>query len=112
MNARRLAALALGVALAACASGRVDVRPVREGVVFRYRGSADAVTMSGSMTRWSPVPLVRDGNGFALWLPLSPGRYEYRLEIRNGSAITTLVPEGVEHVDDGFGGENAVVRVP
>jgi hypothetical protein len=110
---RRAAALAAAAAICACAAARrVEVRAAREGVVFRYRGEADAVVLRGSMTGWAPVALVRDGGAFALWLPLAPGRYEYRLDVRRGDAATAVLPDGAERVDDGFGGENGVVRVP
>jgi hypothetical protein len=110
---RRAAALAAAAAICACAAAtRAEVRAAREGVVLRYRGDADAVALRGSMTGWAPVALVRDDGGFALWLPLAAGRYEYRLEVRRGDAVTAVLPEGVERVDDGFGGENGVVRVP
>lgn len=110
---RRALALATAMAtLGACVAARVEVRAAREGVVFRYRGEAEAVLLRGSMTGWAPVALVRDGDGFALWVPLPRGRYEYRLEVRRGDTTTVLVPDGAERADDGFGGENGVVRVP
>lgn len=113
MKAPAAAALALAVAaLHACAGARVEVRAVPEGVLFRYRGPADAVTVAGTMSAWAPMALSRDEGGFAARLPLAPGRYEYRLEVTRGEVVTIELPERAERADDGFGGENAVVRVP
>lgn len=115
----RLAALALAAVAAACAP-RATVRPpVRASTqgdpaptVFTYRGPADAVALRGTMTGWDAVPLERDGDRFELAVSLASGRYEYRLEVRRGADLRIVLPEDAERVDDGFGGENAVLRVP
>jgi hypothetical protein len=107
----RLLAVA-SLAAAACAPA-VIVRPAGDGnpTLFRVKSSASAVTLAGSMTRWRPVPLERRGGTFELRLALPPGRYEYRLEAVDDSGPHPLFPDGVERADDGFGGENAILRI-
>ncbi len=109
---RALPALALAAALAACAPA-ATVRPtVSDGeAAFGWTGDADAVFLVGSLTGWRRVPLARDGRRFTLRLPIAPGRWEYRLEVEAGGDVRTVLPDGVERVDDGFGGENAILRV-
>lgn len=99
--------------LAACAP-RMAVRttPSRGEVVFEYRGEARQVVLAGTMTGWRPVPLRRAGDRFELALTLHPGRYEYRLEVLDAAGRHTSVPDDAERADDGFGGENAVLRIP
>jgi hypothetical protein len=113
---KRGAALVLALAVSAaagCAAAGASARAHPGGeAVFEWRGPADAVLLRGSMTGWQPVPVPRSGKVFRLVLPLSPGRYEYRLEVRHGETERIALPEGAERVSDGFGGENAVLRVP
>lgn len=103
-----LAALAL-----ACAPA-VTVRP-GDGhgpTVFRVDAAAQQVILSGTMTGWHARPLERHGGVFELSLELGPGRYEYRLEVRDTTGTRLVHPKDAERVDDGFGGENAVLRIP
>jgi hypothetical protein len=104
---------ALALLAAACAGAGPSVRPGAGGgeTTFRYQGSADEVWLVGSMTGWQPVPLSRDGGRWVLRLPLAPGRHEYRLEVREKGVTRVEWPPGAERVDDGFGGENAILRV-
>jgi hypothetical protein len=98
---------------AACAP-RVTVRPGdgTGATVFSVRSSAESVTLAGSMTGWRRRPLVRLGDRFELDLTLPPGRYEYRLEETSGGGASQVIfPEGAERTPDGFGGENALLRV-
>ncbi len=99
-------------ALLACAP-RATVRPGAAGTAteFEYRERAEEVWLTGDMTGWKRVPLARDDGAFRLSLDLAPGRYEYRLEVRDDGGIHPVYPKGAERVDDGFGGENAIVRV-
>lgn len=109
-NRGRAGWLALA-ALLACVP-RAAVRSSGAGeTVFRYGGSAEAVALRGTMTGWRAVPLDRRGRDFRIVLALGPGRYEYRLEVRRGETVDVWLPEGAEHVPDGFGGENAVLRL-
>jgi hypothetical protein len=109
----RAVALALVVAGVGCAPS-ATVRPGGAGapVVVRYAGAADAVELIGDMTGWQPVPFQRSGDGWVLELQLPAGRYEYRLALRRGEETVPFLPDGAERVHDGYGGENAVLRVP
>jgi len=104
--------LALSLALPACAP-RAAVVPggAARPTTFRYAGPGDGVALVGDMTGWSPVELAPAAGGWALSLPLPPGRYEYRLEVRRGERRLPALPAGAERVEDGYGGENAVLRV-
>jgi len=111
---RRTLALVAAVALLAlgCAAP-ITVCPGGRGhpTVFRVRSDARAVLLSGTMTGWRPWPLQRHGRDFELALELPPGRHEYRLEIVDDHGAHVVFSEGSERTADGFGGENAVVRV-
>lgn len=103
--------LLLPLALAACAP-RAIVKQVGEGTVsFVWTGEADEVVVAGTMTSWRRVPLDRHGDRFEKTLPASSGRHEYRLEVRSGGDVRVVLPEGAERADDGYGGENGVLRV-
>jgi hypothetical protein len=110
-RARRVFAAAAALALSCAAP--ITVRPGgrEHPTVFRVRADARSVVLSGTMTGWRPRPLERHANGFELALDLSPGRHEYRLEILDDSGAHVVFSEGVERTADGFGGENAVLRV-
>ncbi len=105
---------ALLVALALGCAPAVAVRPGSGGrpTVFRVEAEAGEVTLSGTMTGWRAVSLERHGDAFELSLDLAPGRYEYRLEVRGRKGSRLVHPRGAERVDDGFGGENLVLRIP
>ncbi len=107
----RLAAIVALLALG-CAPP-VHVLPGGRGAVtsFRVRAEATSVVLSGTMTGWRPLPLERRGGRFELEMDLAPGRYEYRLEVADPGGIHVVFPDGAERASDGFGGENAVVRV-
>lgn len=112
--ARPIGRLALLVALLLAPLGCAPRLAVRDGgdgrVVFEWNGEAEAAWLVGTMTSWNRVPLVRTGGTFQVALKVPPGRHEYRLEVLEKTGIRTLLPPGVERVDDGFGGENAVLR--
>ncbi len=109
---RAISTVALLAALAGCAPAATIRATVSDGeATFVWTGDADAVFLVGSLTAWERVPLARDGRSFGVTIPVAPGRYEYRLEVESGGAVRVVLPEGAERVDDGFGGENAVLRV-
>lgn len=111
---RPAAALALALAAAlACAAPRTVVRAVPgRGAEIRLRvDGARSAALSGNMTGWTPVPLTREGGAFVAVLDLPPGRYEYRIEVVDGAGAHVVFPEGAERTPDGFGGENAVLRI-
>ncbi len=105
---------ALVAALALACAPAVAVRPGSGGAptVFRVEADAREVILSGSMTGWRGVPLERRDGAFELSLDLGPGRYEYRLEVHDGKGTRLVHPGSAERVDDGFGGENLVLRIP
>ncbi|HET6922815.1 MAG TPA: hypothetical protein VFI16_06675 [Anaeromyxobacteraceae bacterium] len=106
----RLALLA-ALALSSCAP-RATVRPAGNGqVVFAWNGEAEAAWVSGTMTGWKRIPLLRGGGHLEVTLAVHPGRHEYRLEVLEKTGIRIVLPPGVEQVEDGFGGENAVLRM-
>ncbi len=109
---RAIPILALLALAAGCAPAAV-VRPtVSDGqATFAWTGDADAVFLVGTPTAWRRVALGRDGRRFSVRIPIAPGRHEYRLEVETGGAVRVVLPEGAERVADGFGGENAVLRV-
>ncbi len=109
---RALPTFAAVAALVACAPA-ATVRPtVSDGeATFAWTGAADAVFLVGTLTGWQRVAFARDGDRFTLRLPVAPGRYEYRLEVLAAGAVRTVLPDGAERTEDGFGGENAVLRV-
>ncbi len=109
----RAALLAAALGCSGAPRVRTAVVEARGGAtVLRYDGAADAVYLRGTMTDWEPLPLRRAASGFALAVTLSPGRYEYHLEIHRAGMIEIVVPVGAERTADGFGGENAILRVP
>ncbi len=105
---------ALLASLALACAPAVAVRPGgRQGpTLFRVETPAQQVILSGTMTGWRERPLQRRGDAFELSLELQPGRYEYRLEVRDTTGTRLVHPKDAERVDDGFGGENWVLRIP
>lgn len=99
------------LALLACAP-RATVRPEGEGQVrFTWDGKAEAAWICGTMTGWSRVPLLRTSGGLEATVDVPPGRHEYRLEVMETTGLRVVLPAGAEVVEDGFGGQNAVLRV-
>ncbi len=102
------------ILLALACAPAVTVRPGngRLATVLRVRADAPEVVLLGTMTEWRPRPFERQCGAFELRVDLPPGRYEYRLEVRDKTGVHQVFPEDAERADDGFGGENAVLRVP
>jgi 1,4-alpha-glucan branching enzyme len=73
---------------------------------------ASHVQLAGDFNGWNPTshPLTRqDGGWWEIDLDLEPGIYQYKLVV-DGEWV---LPEDVERrVDDGFGGQNAVLVIP
>jgi hypothetical protein len=73
---------------------------------------ARTVRLAGDFNGWKPeaTPLRRGANGvWSIELPLQPGRrYQYMFLV-DGNWVTD--PAASCHVDDGFGGQNAVLEV-
>jgi hypothetical protein len=108
-------ALSLATAVAGCAARAPLERLEPAGpraVTLEWSGEADAVWVVGSMTGWQRVPLAREGRGrFVTSLLVSEGRHEYHLEVEAAGVLRVVLPAGAERVDDGYGGENALLRV-
>jgi hypothetical protein len=84
------------------AEGRITIRlPISE--------SPSAPSVLGDFTAWRPVPMTRDGEFWTVRLPVSAGVYRYGFQDAGGQ---WFVPASVTHrVDDGMGGESAVLIV-
>lgn len=112
MNRVRELAVFTAVATLACAPA-ITIRPGTgtKPTFWSIRSDAEQVVLMGSMTRWRSHPFEYHDKVFELSLDLPPGRYEYRLEARDSTGNYLIFPEGVERTDDGFDGENLVLRV-
>ncbi len=108
----RLAAMASLLALACAPAVTIRQGSRQTPTVLRVRADARQVVLLGTMTGWRAKPLEPRAGAFELSLDLPPGRYEYRLEVRDATGVHQVFPEGAERADDGFGGENTVLRIP
>ena len=85
--------------------------PIRVRFRLQARG-AKRVSLVGSFNQWSPdgtmLQPVSDGGNFAGTVELSPGTYEYMFVV-DGKWITD--PAAEERRDDGFGRQNALLRL-
>lgn len=85
--------------------------PVPQGatrLVLRA-AKANRVEVAGDWNGWTPVPTTRAADG-AWYADVRLARGEYRYAFRIDGR-TWSVPEGVPSLDDGFGGQSAVVSV-
>jgi hypothetical protein len=92
--------------------GGVLPLPDAEGTVaIRLPASAARTPPSvlGDFTGWKPVPLVRSGEFWVVHLPIPSGVYHYGFRTAEGEWV---LPPSVRRVDDGMGGESAVLVVP
>ena len=71
---------------------------------------ATQVEVTGDFSNWEPVALSRTGSGeWSAVLPLSRGTYRFNVRIDGGAWI---VPAGVSRLNDEFGGDVGLLRVP
>lgn len=90
-------------------------RPVYErtqgrGVLRFTVPGATRVDVAGDWTQWQPVPLQQAPDGaWVLQVELESGVYRFNLVV---DGERWIVPEGVSLLDDGFGGQVAVLVVP
>jgi hypothetical protein len=63
----------------------------------------------GDFSEWRPVAMSPEGDAWVARVRVPPGAHHYAFKLADGS---TMVPEGVPAVDDGFGGRSAVLVVP
>lgn len=84
------------------AAGRVEIR-------IPASASADPPSVGGDFNEWKPVPMTRQGEWWTVSLPLAPGVYRYAF--RRGAGDWFVPASTPGRVDDGFGGESAVLVV-
>jgi Glycogen recognition site of AMP-activated protein kinase len=82
-------------------------------VIVRFMLVADGakrVTVAGDFNGWDPEhsPLSQDGSTFSGTVRLPPGAHEYMFVV-DGKWVTD--PAAAEHRPDGFGRNNAVLRL-
>lgn len=110
---RRTWSVQLSRSLGGKARGISPAAPrVRSGVaVFRVARAkaASAPSVVGAFTGWVPVPMRAEGDAWVVRIPVTPGMHHYVFRTALGEV---LLPEGVQTVDDGFGGRSAVLVVP
>jgi 1,4-alpha-glucan branching enzyme len=75
--------------------------------------AADSVAVAGDFSDWEPIPLSpRTVNGQTVWtglVPVSRGEHEYQFVINGTRWVTD--PLAPVTRDDGFGAENAVLKL-
>ena len=93
---------------------QADAESAEEEVTFRYKDpGATSVSLVGDFNGWKAgvSPMEKGRNGvWELTLPLAPGEYGYKIAV-NGSTDWKQDPEQPLKKDDGFGGQNSMVRV-
>jgi hypothetical protein len=105
--------LAVGSASPARAPAEPPVRTVRLGstatrVYVRYERPVSRLAIAGAFSDWQPVPLERTGGcEWIVDLALPPGVHHFAL-IADGE---WTLPDGLDAVDDGFGGRVGILVV-
>jgi AMP-activated protein kinase-like protein len=75
-----------------------------------HAAEATRVEVTGDFSNWEPVTLSRsEGGAWITVLDLTTGTYRFNVRIDGGDWI---VPAGVSHVTDEFGGDVGLLRVP
>lgn len=85
--------------------------PAANGVTFSVpvAEAGEAPAVAGDFNEWQPVALRRSGDVWTVTLPIPPGMYHYAFQAANG---TWFLPSSVTaRIDDGFGGESALLIV-
>ncbi len=101
----------LAFALWDCAPVVPGPEVLGSGVRFTYRNSAaTSVSIAGDFNRWDSVknPLLGNRGLWSITLPLSGGRYEYRVVVNGAEWV---LDPAAPSVDDGMGGRNSVIVV-
>jgi chromosome partitioning protein len=94
-------------------ANKTDPPKMEDGLVEFKADFPDAksVALAGTFNAWNPerTPLHNEGHGhWRVFLPLNPGRYEYRY-IVDGQWQTD--PQATESTVNPFGGQNSVIVV-
>jgi hypothetical protein len=113
---RRLWSLGVSRALGGRARTPVPVVPVvadASGGTVTLRIPLDeaeeAPTVAGDFNQWQPMRMTRAGEHWVATVAAAPGVYHYAFQRADGS---WFVPASIpDRVDDGFGGESAVLIV-
>jgi hypothetical protein len=104
-------ALGLGIWSSLGPAGRAH--PGRVLVSMRlYAPDAGSVSVAGTFNKWSTDAhrMTRGESGFwTITVPLEPGDYTYMFVVDGKAWVTD--PEAESYRDDGFGAQNAVLRV-
>lgn len=86
---------------------RLDAGRVR--LTVRVPRSITMLAVAGDWNRWLAIPMRRSRDGsWSADLPLASGVYHYALT----TAGRWILPDGVEGVNDGFGGRVGILVVP
>lgn len=88
--------------IAEAAGGLIDIR-------IPASAASTAPSLAGDFTGWQPVAMVLEGREWVARVTLEPGVYRYAFVDTDG---TWFVPDHLPRVDDGMGGESAVLVVP
>jgi hypothetical protein len=89
----------------------VEIRRLDDGrlrLALRYRAGVSRLEIAGDWNGWRPMPLRPDAGRWVAELEVAAGTYAYAL-IADGDWV---LPDGVQGVDDGFGGRVARLIVP
>ena len=74
---------------------------------------ANTVALVGDFNGWDIKKMLMNKDQKGVWtaeLPLKHGNYQYMFIIDRKTWLTD--PNAIRYVDDGFGGQNAVIKVP
>lgn len=101
--------------LAACGGGAIRLMPERKGGVIHFRLNAPGATrvaVVGTFNKWAPSanPMSSpDGEVWHTAIALPRGHHSYTFLVDDRPFRP---PEAPMYADDGFGGENGIIRIP